>query len=189
MIARVEGIALEQNEHSIVVGVSGIGLLVFVTKETAEFSKIGSKLLLYTYTAVRENSLDLFGFRTKEELSMFHLLLTISGIGPKKALGILDVASPSVLAKAVRSEDPGHLSKISGIGTKNAEKIVIELKDKIGSITSIHELEENPRDDALLAIVALGYSEKEARDAIRKIDTTLDTQSRIKLAIKYLAGK
>ena len=93
------------------------------------------------------------------------------------------------MAKAVRSEDPGHLSKISGIGTKNAEKIVLELKDKIGSITSIHELEENPRDDALLAIVALGYSEKEARDAIRKIDTTLDTQSRIKLAIKYLAGK
>lgn len=142
---------------------------------------------LWTHLAVRENSHDLYGFTSREELVFFELLITISGIGPKTALGILNVASLETLRHAIIEGNTGHLTKVSGIGKKNAEKIVLELQGKI----STHDVSEGyfakDEEDAVLALVSLGYSQKEARDALKIIDkNTQGTGDRVKQALKIL---
>lgn len=186
MISKIEGIVWDTNNKFLTVGVGGIGFKIFGTAETKEVAQKGEKISLYTHLAVREDALDLYGFLSEEELGFFELLISISGIGPKTSLNILNISSVPALKKAVSTGDISHLVKVSGIGKKIAEKIVLELKGKIGvheeSGTSLRE-----EVDAVEALKALGYSQREAREALKKVEEKFTgTSDRIKEALKIL---
>jgi Holliday junction DNA helicase RuvA len=135
MIARIEGTIIHTTDKFFVIDVSGVGYKVFITTDTVGAYGMGDAVALWTYTAVRENSLDLYGFGSIDELSFFELLLDVSGIGPKSALSILTVASIDTLKKAIATGDTSYLNKVSGIGRKTADKIVLELRDKLKAHT------------------------------------------------------
>lgn len=184
MIGYLRGRVIRNDIKSILLDVHGVGYRVFSHIGELEQKK-SSELELYTYLAVRENALDLYGFTTKDELDFFELLLTVSGIGPKSAMAILSVASIATLKTAISTEDSSHLTKVSGIGKKNAEKIVLELKDKIGTYVFDGKLESHD-SDAIEALKALGYSEKESREALKKAEGK-NTEEKIKSALKKLS--
>ena len=144
---------------------------------------------LKTHLAVRETSLDLYGFLNADELEFFEMLISISGIGPKSGLAILSVTDVSTLKTAVSSGDSSYLTKVSGIGRKSAGKIIIELQDKLGTIDNKSDSDQM-RDEmeTLEALQALGYSIREAREAMKKISKTATNSSeRIKEALKILS--
>jgi len=168
-----------------VVETGGIGYKVFATSDLIERSLLHSSISVWTYPAIRENSHDLYGFETIDELDFFELLIGISGIGPKSALNILNVASLESLKHAVSSGDTSHLVKVSGIGKKNAEKIVLELKGKFEENENQAGMKEEV--DALEALKSLGYGHKEAREALKAVsDKATKTGDRIKEALKIL---
>ncbi len=187
MIGFLEGTLIDSSEKTLLLNVSGVGYRLFVTTDTIERvrrQKEGS-VSFYTYLAVRENALDLFGFLTQKELTFFELLITIPGIGPKSALTILGVSSVDALSSAVATGDTAYLTKISGIGRKTAEKIVLELRGKTGSESeSAHFKEES---DVMEALKSLGYNEREIRDVLKKMPNTgIETSARIKEALRLL---
>ena len=188
MIATLSGTVRHKDLHHIVVDVGGVGHKVSVTTETALDIKEGSSIFLWTHLVVRETSLELFGFLDKEALQAFELLITISGIGPKTALGILNVASPETLRQAVVNADTTYLTRVSGIGKKNAEKIVMELKDKLKASKEDKGINMRQEGDALEALVSLGYSERDAREALKKVPReVLGASERVKAALKLLS--
>ncbi len=190
MIATLKGTVAHKDLHMVIVDVGGIGHKVYTTTETALDAVPGQSIFLWTYLAVRETALDLYGFKDKETLEIFELLITISGIGPKTALGILNVATPAMLRQAVAEEDTSYLTRVSGIGKKNAEKIVLELRDKLKTTTADHGLNMRAEGDALEALVSLGYSEHDSRNALKKISKDIgNTSERVKQALKILAEK
>jgi Holliday junction DNA helicase RuvA len=190
MISSLSGQVRHKDLHHLVIDVNGVGYRVAVPSEVALDAAPSSPIFLWTHLAVRENSLDLYGFAEKEVLEIFELLITISGIGPKTALGILNVASPATLRQAVASSDTSHLTRVSGIGRKNAEKIVLELKDKL-KVTeedaSTSSAQARSEGDALEALVSLGYSERDARDALKKVPKDVEgAPERVRAALKNL---
>ena len=190
MIAYLSGKLLDKDLRSIVLDVNGVGYRVFVTTEIIQESEVGNDLEIWTYLAVRENSQDLYGFKEKTGLEMFNLLLTVSGIGPKSALAILNAASVEILTEGVQSGDAAYLSKLSGISKKNAEKIVINLKDKLGASSIETGGAKNQNAVAIDALVALGYSEREARDAIQNVaENNGSPEDIIKTALKNLGSQ
>lgn len=190
MISRLTGSIAHIDLKYIVLDVNGVGYKVATTADI--MSKIGKdekEITLWTYLAVRENAMDLYGFLSLAELNFFELLITISGIGPKTALGILNVASVHAIETAVQTGDTSHLTKVSGVGKKVAEKIVMELKDKVGTIAHTPESEKAMRGDAdaLEALKSLGYSQNEARDALKKVSKeSTKTSDKVKEALKIL---
>jgi holliday junction DNA helicase RuvA len=188
MISTLTGSVYYKDLHSLIINVGGVGYRVAVTTDTAVDALPGEPIFLWTYLAVRETALDLYGFKDKETLDLFELLICISGIGPKTALGILNVASPSILRQAVAEEDTSYLTRVSGIGKKNAEKIIIELRDKLVTTTADHNPNLRAEGDALEALLSLGYTERDARSALKKIPKeVVDTSDRVKQALKLLA--
>ncbi|MBX4189591.1 Holliday junction branch migration protein RuvA [Candidatus Parcubacteria bacterium] len=132
--------------------------------------------------------MDLFGFLDKENLDLFELLIGISGIGPKTALGILNVATPSLLRQAVASDDTSYLTKVSGIGKKNAEKIVLELRDKLVVTSEDRQVNLRGESDVLAALLSLGYNERDAREVLKRIPKDLSgTSERVRAALKLLS--
>lgn len=195
MISKLRGKIWHIDDKSIVLDVSGVGYKIYLTNtdlaEVIHEQNNPTEITLWTHLSVKEDALDLYGFVNKTDLDFFGLLISISGIGPKKALGILSVAPVDTLKKALRSRDTSYLTQVSGIGKKNAEKIVLELKDKFSALegdsssTSLRE-----ESDALEAIKSLGYSVSEARDALQKIDPSITKiNDRIKGALKILGKK
>ncbi len=190
MISRLTGTIAHIDLKYIVLDVHGVGYKVATTADI--MSKIGKdekEVTVWTYLAVRENAMDLYGFLSLAELNFFELLITISGIGPKTALGILNVASVHAIETAVQTGDTSHLTKVSGIGKKVAEKIVMELKDKVTTVAHTPESEKAMRGDAdvLEALKSLGYRDNESRDALKKIDKSIkDTGAKIKEVLKIL---
>ena len=192
MIAKIEGQISYVGNRFLIVDVSGVGYKLFVTNEAISLSKVEESIKLWVHTAVRENSIDLYGFLDIEELSIFELLLDVSGIGPKSALSTLSVAPVSTLRKAIASGDTTYLNKVSGIGRKTAEKIIIELKDKLkeyeGAIATSQVMQEER--DILEALRTLGYSQDEAREAIKKIPSNMtEMNNRLKEALKIIGRR
>lgn len=192
MIAKIEGQISYIGNRFLIVDVSGVGYKLFVTNEAISLSKVEESIKLWVHTAVRENSIDLYGFLDIEELSFFKLLLDVSGIGPKSALSTLSVAPVSTLRKAIASGDTTYLNKVSGIGRKTAEKIIIELKDKLkeyeGDIATSQVMQEER--DILEALRTLGYSQDEAREAIKKIPSNMtEMNNRLKEALKIIGRR
>ena len=189
MIGHLEGSVKAVRAGFAILSAGGVGYKVFATREQLLRLKSGEDAALWTHLAVREGILDLYGFSSEEELRLFEMLLTVSGIGPKSALAILDIASVETLRSAIAGGNAGYLTKVSGIGRKTAEKIVLELKDKVGiaaegSAASLHGEEE-----ALEAMRALGYSQAEARDALRKVPPEIEKASeRLREALRLLGS-
>lgn len=183
MIGYLRGTIIDHCLKSIILDVNGVGYKIYTNTALIESQK-KSEVSLWTHLAVRENALDLYGFATKEEWSFFELLLTVSGIGPKSAMAILSVASVATIKQAISTEDSSRLIKVSGVGKKNAEKIVLELKDKIGDYVA-DGAGSGDDEDAIEALKALGYSEKESRDALKKA-TGDNAQEKIRSALKNL---
>ncbi|PIQ66550.1 MAG: Holliday junction branch migration protein RuvA [Candidatus Zambryskibacteria bacterium CG11_big_fil_rev_8_21_14_0_20_42_18] len=190
MIGSLKGIVQYKDLNSIIVDVSGVGYKVMVTTETALDTMPDSPIFLWTHLAVRETSLGLFGFLDKETFNIFELLITISGIGPKSALGILNVATPTMLRQAVANSDTSYLTRVSGIGKKNAEKIVLELKDKLKTSIEDGSIDMRSEGDALEALVSLGYNERDAREALKQVPREVEGASeRVKASLKLLSKR
>ncbi|MEK7227639.1 MAG: Holliday junction branch migration protein RuvA [Patescibacteria group bacterium] len=188
MISSLSGTIRHKEFNSLIVDVAGVGYKVMVTTDTALEVTPSSPIFLWTHLVVRETALELFGFPEKETLDIFELLITISGIGPKTALGILNVATPAMLRQAVASADTSYLTRVSGIGKKNAEKIVLELKDKLKTSPKDKNIDTRSEGDALEALVSLGYTERDARDALKKVPKNISgAGERVKSALKILS--
>lgn len=184
MIGALRGTVLGSVRADLIIEVQGVGYRVSVTAETLTSVLEGQEVLLYTHEAVRETTDDLYGFLEKEDLVWFELLLTVSGIGPKSALAIVNAVDRKSLQQAISRNDAKSLSGAFGIGKKTAEKIVLELKEKVGSIEFTSDTSDSD-GDVVDALVGLGYSLKEARDAVRALPKHLSsTEEKIREAIK-----
>lgn len=189
MIGHLEGTIAAVRPGYVILSCGGVGYQVAATKETIARLSTGSKAGLWTYLAVRETALDLYGFSSEEDQRFFELLLTVSGIGPKSALAILDIASVETLRSAITRGKAEYLTNVSGIGKKTAEKIIVELRDKVGLGIEGDAGAMQGDEEALEAMRALGYTPAEARDALRLVPDTFQTGSdRLREALKILGG-
>ena len=192
MIARLRGTVAGLNEKYLILDVSGVGYKVYAATDTLASLHEGDATALFTYLAVREDALDLYGFANSEELDFFEMLISVSGIGPKGALGVLSATTTDTLKRAIGTGDTSYLTKVSGIGRKTAEKIVLELRDKLRAHGDAKETPGVLRaeSDVVEALKSLGYSQNEARDALKNIPPEIvGTNARIKEALKILGGK
>lgn len=190
MIGKIRGKIEYIRDNYAVVDVSGVGYRIQSTAYT--LGKISGKeeVNFFTHTYVREDALALFGFLTLEELEMFELLISISGIGPKAGLGILSIATPQTIRTAILNEDPSILTKVSGIGKKTAERVILELQNRVADM-SVSEKDEAVADsDAIEGLVTMGYSVTEAREALKSVPREVkDIGERIKTALRSLGKK
>lgn len=187
MIALITGKVVDGDARSLIVDVGGVGYKIFTTAGMLERER-GQVATFWTYLAVRDDALDLYGFGEKTEREMFELLLGVSGIGPKTALAILNAANPATIKKAVAGDDPAYLHKVSGISRKHAEKIVLDLKDKFLGLDDVDTPEALEASDALEALTALGYADRDAREALKKVPADVgDVAERIRAALKMLS--
>lgn len=197
MIAYVKGILDTKTDAYVIIDVQGIGYKVFMPSKSIEsLGETGEIVKVYTYYYVREDNISLYGFSSNEELRMFELLISVSGVGAKSAITMLSEISPSSFALAVISDDVSKLVKIQGIGKKTAARIILELKDKLKTESAIEESEgittviekESDEGEAVAALQVLGYTRKEIEKALEKIDTkNLGLEEIIKQGLKYLA--
>ena len=183
MLAYIKGSLEIKSNNYVVIDVGGLGYKVFMSETAIErLGEIGQIVKVHTYYRVREDDISIYGFNTKEELRLFELLLSVSGIGAKTALTMLSVIAPSDFALAVISNDISKLTQIPGIGAKSAQRIVLELKDKLKAEENINKLEntklknaivdDNKVSEAISALQVLGYSKKEVEKTLEKIDKT-----------------
>ena len=199
MISFVRGTLSHVTESTVEIDVGGVGYEVFVpTSLLSELPPKGSEIELYTYLNVKEDEMSLFGFLTRDALSVFKQLISVSGVGPKGALGLLSAVTPDDLRFAILSSDVKLLSKAPGIGKKTAERLVVELRDRFGKEAEIqavdHEIagtasftEADPRQDTVLALIELGFSGSEAYKAVRNLDPEeKDVEVLLKQALKLL---
>ena len=189
MIATLEGRVAEKVGEKVILDCNGVGYGILVSFEDFGALKTGKRAKLYIHENVRENAFDLFGFRAKESQGLFEQLLSVKGIGPKMALAILSVASLSKVRQAIAAGDVKFISQAKGIGRKAAERVVVDLKDKVGLAASEDATEflttaADPGDEALQGLVALGYSVQDAAEALKKVDIKLPPAQRIKQALK-----
>ncbi len=192
MIARIEGVIKFKGAHFIVVDAGGVGYKIFVSPETLrKIPKLEEKIMLWTHTHLREETIELYGFFNYAELEFFGQLIQISGIGPKSALGVLAVGPIDNLKKAIAAGETAYLTKVSGIGRKLAEKIVVELRDKLASIGIETESGTfTAESEALDALRSLGYSLQESREALQKVSKDKKgAEDMIKEALKNVRGK
>lgn len=185
MISLLKGTIELNTDKYVVVDVGGVGYKVFISGNTFKnLPKKGEKVKLYTHLHVREDAMELYGFLTREELEFFELLISISGIGPKGALNILTVASVDTLKRAIVNEESSILTKVSGIGKKTAEKIILELKNKVGDEYLGKGVSESEAIDALMS---LGYKLQESREALKKVPKNIEgVENRVREALKLL---
>jgi Holliday junction DNA helicase RuvA len=197
MYAYIKGELEEKSNGFVIIENNEIGYKIFMSNPAiGRLGELHTKVKVYTYYQVSEDNICLYGFNTKEELAMFELLITVSGIGPKSAVTMLSNIEPSSFALAVINDDIKKITQVPGIGTKTAQRLVLELKDKLkkeNSITQNEEVkaavkQEEISSDAINALQILGYGRKEIEDALRKFDcTNLSTEDIIRTALKYLA--
>ncbi len=170
-----------------IISVGGVGYKVAATRSTLTTLSVGASTMLWTRMIVREDVLDLYGFESEEGMRFFDMLLSVSGIGPKSALAVLDIASIETLRSAIAGGNAAYLTNVSGIGRKTAEKIVIELRDKVGAAEAATDASLRGDEDALEAMRALGYSATEARDALRKVPSSIQSgTARLREALKIM---
>ena len=189
MIGSIEGVVKGVVRDTIIVKTeAGIGYRLFVMTDVLAKVNEDDRISLWTHLAVREKAHDLYGFETKEELHWFELLLTVSGIGPRSALAVMNSTSTATLAAAISAQDANVLSQAVGIGKKTAEKIVLELKEKVEPASD--SAAANGNDGEIVgALISLGYSAKEARDAASAVPKDLETvEERIREAIRLASG-
>lgn len=201
MIAYLNGIVESVSETRLVLDVNQVGYQIFISsRDAAEMPGRGEMVKIYTYLNVKEDALQLYGFLSQDDLDVYRLLLNVNGIGPKAALGILSVLTADDLRFAVLSDDVKAISKAPGVGGKTAQKLILELKDKLkledafekklaSSGLAAEPVSSDARSEAVQALTALGYSNSDALRAVRKAGITedMDTETILKLALKQLS--
>lgn len=197
MFAYIKGSLEEKANNFVVIDVSGIGYQIFMSESAIQkLGELGEIVKVYTHYHVREDNISLYGFVSNEELKMFELLLSVSGIGAKSAITMLSNITPSNFVLAVITNDVSKLTKIPGIGAKTAQRIILELKDKLKTESAISKTEETRTviekseviDEAVAALQILGYNKKEIEKAFEKIDkTNLSVEELIKKGLAILA--
>ena len=195
MIAYLNGTVEDTGDGSLVLDVGGIGYLISISsRDEMALPPKGERLKIHTYMNVREDAVQLFGFLSGEDLAMFRLLISVSGIGPKVALGILSALTADDIRFAVLADDVKTLGKAPGIGNKTARKMILELKDKINFEEAVErkldggQMAVSAREEAVQALVALGYSGSDAMRAVRAVEITedMDTEKILKLALRRM---
>jgi Holliday junction DNA helicase RuvA len=185
MISHITGVIIDYEPGFIVVETGGIGYGIRISREAGIGTSLGERVSLWTYMSVRENAQELFGFATLEEKAFFEMLLLVPSIGPRSALAVLSMAPVATLKKAIAEENITYLTKVSGIGKKTAEKIVVTLKDRLERDTEGSDLGGDA--DVVEVLVSLGYSQQQARKTVQKIDVSITgTSERVKEALKIL---
>ena len=192
MIASLRGVIQAVSEQSLILDVNGIGYLVHVPATLAQPCYVlGDTLLLFTHLHLRENVIALYGFRTRGELDLFLILLTVPGIGPRTALSVISMFSPETLREAISRGDITALAQIPGIGRKTAQRLLVDLNDKIviGHNQEFGLQLSSLDSDAMNALTALGYSIVEAQQALRQVPTDINQlDERIIAALRYLGN-
>lgn len=202
MYSYIKGELVEVNTDHIVIDVGGIGYMIYIPAQSLNYLPgIGEMLKVHTYLYMREDAMILYGFLTKDDLEMFKLLITVSGIGPKGGLAVLSTLSSDDLRFAVLSGDSKAISKAPGIGSKTAQRVIIDLKDKLSLEDAFekkleHENEKinvssnsQVKNDAVMALNALGYSSTESLKAVSKVEITddMDVEDVLKAALKHMS--
>lgn len=198
MIYNLRGTLTVADVNYIVVECSGVGFKCFTTLNTVkDLGRVGDEVNVFTHLAVREDAMDLYGFATVAELDAFKLLITVSGVGPKAAAAVLSELSPDKLALCIASGDAKAITRAQGVGKKTAERIVLELKDKMGAIASesvsksvinaSSAVADNDTAEAVAALVALGYSQSDASMVVGAMDKSLSVDEMIRQGLKQLA--
>ena len=200
MISSLNGKLIFKEQSYAVIECGGVGFKCAITSSTyAKLGNVGNTQFLFTHLAVREDALELFGFISKEELEAFKLITSVSGVGPKIGIAILSVFSADKVCLFIASGDAKALTAAPGVGIKLAQRIILELKDKIGSVSAAVQTEElnaignatanTNTKEAIEALVSLGYTQSEASLAVGRLDPALKTDELIKQALKNLAGR
>ena len=194
MIASLRGLLLQKGLDHVILDVGGVGFRVLVPRFVLDqIGSVGHELTLVTHLHVREEELSLYGFATEEDKDLFELLLTVSGIGPRTAMGALSALPQDALRQALGNEDIDTLTRIPGIGRKTAQRLVLDLKDKVGRVAT----EAAPsfagltvaEAEVMAGLTSLGYSVAEAREAVRALpDERLSVEEQVLLALRYLGG-
>ncbi|MFR8104178.1 MAG: Holliday junction branch migration protein RuvA [Clostridia bacterium] len=198
MFAYIKGTLEEKGIGAIVIEAGGIGYRIFMSQKTiGKLGELGEQVKIYTHYHVREDDVSLYGFLSNEELKMFELLISVSGVGAKSAISMLSEITPSKFALAVISNDVGTLKSIKGVGAKTAQRIILELKDKLKTTEAIEEKSEELEsaivvddrlEEAMQALKVLGYTRAEITSVMGKFDkATLGVEDIIKKALVYLA--
>lgn len=197
MYEYIKGIFKSIEKEYIVIECGNIGYKIFTSGSTiSNMPAIDQPVKIYTHQIVREDFIGLYGFLTKEEISMFNLLISINGVGPKAALSLMSIANVSTLKYAIITDDDKLITKAPGIGKKTAQRIILELKDKInlgeaiqdGVVINPIDIDNEKLSEAVGALMALGYSDKEAEKALEKADRSKNVEEIIKQCLKILMG-
>ncbi len=188
MIAHVSGIVAEKFANSVIVDVHDIGYEVQVPSGDFDRALLGEPVKFFTYHHIREQSQELFGFSSLTAKKLFELLITVQGVGPKAALAILSLGESEVVRNAIAGSDSGFIIKASGVGKKTAERVIIDLSDKVGLAVNVARASgvsvAPAGDEALEALMALGYSLNDAMMALESVPVDLPTAQRVTLALK-----
>ncbi|MBQ2695412.1 Holliday junction branch migration protein RuvA [Candidatus Saccharibacteria bacterium] len=190
MIAHIRGKVAEKFGNCIIVDVGGVGYEMTVPTLDYEGCVLGEERKFFTYHAVRENSEELYGFSTLTAKKIFELLIGVQGVGPKAGVAILSLAEAEEVRNAIANADAGFIAKASGVGKKTAERVIVDLRDKVGIPSHYGATEvkiatmENKTDEALDALIALGFPLKEATAALEKVDVALPVEERVRLALR-----
>lgn len=190
MIAHIRGVVSEKFGNSVIVDVSGVGYEMLVPTPDFENAMLGEERKFFTYHAVRENSEELYGFSSLMAKKIFELLISVQGIGPKAGIAILSLAEAEEVRNAIANGDTAFISKASGVGKKSAERVIVDLRDKVGIPSHYGATEAKfatvtqASDEALDALMALGFPLKEATAVLEGIDSSLPVEERVRLALK-----
>jgi Holliday junction DNA helicase RuvA len=189
MIATLKGRVAEKTLDMVVIDCAGVGYGIFVPFEDFGALEEGQETKLHIYEHIRENTHDLFGFRNIQSKLLFEQLLSVNGVGPKMALSILSIANLQTVRQSIAIGDTKFITQAIGVGKRVAERVVVDLKDKVGLAASDDAIDfltttANPNDEALQGLVALGYTVQDAATALKKVDKKLPPEDRIKAALK-----
>lgn len=192
MIALVSGTVEEKREkHLVIMTAGGIGYKIGVTSSTLSKSTIGQKVKLFIFSYIREDAFDLYGFENKSEMAMFELLISVSGVGPKTALNVMSSGSVEEISTAIAQSDTGFFTSTPGIGTKGAQRIIVDLRNKVGAIGDLDLSLDKVSDNKQIteALRGFGFREGEAREALKSLpkDKSLTLEQKIKLVLKSLS--
>jgi Holliday junction DNA helicase RuvA len=190
MIASINGTVLKVGAEDLIVGVGGVGVRVHVPKTVLEEAPVvGRSLRLHTHLVVRETELTLYGFETEEDLALFQVLLTVSGVGPKVGLAILSTLSPEMLKRAVMEEETAVLRRVPGIGKKTSQRLMFQLRDKLdlSALDTAVPLVSDVDADVIDVLTGLGFSIVEAQSALQHVPRDVETvDQRVQRALQYL---
>ena len=192
MIAHLAGTITEKFLTSVIIDVHGVGYELSISAPDAEKIHLDDEVKFYTYHAIRENAEELYGFSSLAAKKLFQMLITVNGVGPKAAMAILSLGSSEEVRNAIANTDAAFISKAAGVGKKSAERVIVDLHDKVGAPSHYGATDTKftlsatvgPEDEALDALIALGFPLKEASAALANVDSGLPTEERIKLALK-----